>query len=764
MRTRASRAGPLVACLLILALPSVLHAQQATTAGPAPEEPTSPPPATTERPQATEIITVSSARLPELLPSSRVPASVQVIKGEQAETPGAATVAESLERQVGGLTLLDEQGNSYQPDLSLRGFQGTSVTGIPQGLSVFLDGIRINEPTAEELNFDLLPNEDLDRIEVIRGPSVVFGRNTLAGVVNLTTRRGKSDGALAAQVAVGSYGQQKYQLQLSGAKAPFDYYFSGVETREDGWRESSQARLSRAFGKLGYLKGGTDVTLSYQYAENRISQAGSLPPDELSEHRNSNFSPGDFFEPFLNFVTLNLRQDLGRGFSLSANGFGRRLSLEQFNVSLLADNTRFQSDAISAGGALQLSTNALLFAHTNVLIAGLDYSHSAVDATVFDEKNDRTLADCTHDAIASGADPAQACPLKELSIHVRDKQNTFAVYVQDNFEIVRDALQEGDELFLTAAGRWDWIRHRIADDSPVRPGRESAAGTAVFQRLDPLVGLNYNLSRKHGLYASYSQGFRPPAFLELTCSGPAAICPGLQAGAAPDPVLKPVRTINYEVGGWTRPVPWLEGRLAVFRADVVDDIFSVAPTGTTGVFFQNVGATRRQGLELSVRAVFGQRLEVDANYALTDATFEQDVVLATPRQTADCTGSFCNEHVSAGSSFPLVPRHRANIAVEFQPESWLLLSLSGLYVGSQRLRGDEENVAAPLEGYFSLDAGVRASGGKLTASLLFTNILNAMYNTFGTFARNPKLVGDPVEPFRTPGRPFQLLGSVSYRL
>ena len=297
MRTRASRTGPLAACLLIVALPSALHAQQATTAGPAPEEPTGPPPATTERPQATENITVSPARLPELLPSSRVPASVEVIKGEQAETPGAATVAESLERHVGGLTLLDEQGNSYQPDLSLRGFQGTSVAGVPQGLSVFLDGIRINEPTAEELNFDLLPNEDLDRIEVIRGPSVVFGRNTLAGVVNLTTRRGKPDGVLAAQVAVGSYGQQKYQLQLSGAKAPFDYYFSGTDTREDGWRESSQARLSRAFGKLGYLKGGTDLTLSYQYAENRISQAGSLPPNELSEHRNSNFSPGDFFEP-----------------------------------------------------------------------------------------------------------------------------------------------------------------------------------------------------------------------------------------------------------------------------------------------------------------------------------------------------------------------------------------------------------------------------------------------------------------------------------
>src|SRR5712664_1949735 len=70
------------------------------------------------------------------------------------------------------MTLSDEQGNSYQPDLSLRGFQATSVTGVPQGVSVFLDGVRVNEPTAEEINFDLLPLEDLERIEVTPGPSV----------------------------------------------------------------------------------------------------------------------------------------------------------------------------------------------------------------------------------------------------------------------------------------------------------------------------------------------------------------------------------------------------------------------------------------------------------------------------------------------------------------------------------------------------------------------------------------------------------------
>src|SRR5438093_10045100 len=80
-----------------------------------------------------------------------------------------------------GVSLQSEQGNRLQPDLSLRGFTISPVTGLPPGLSVFLDGVRLNEPTVEEVNFDLIPLEDVDRVDVIRGPSVLFGRNTLGG-------------------------------------------------------------------------------------------------------------------------------------------------------------------------------------------------------------------------------------------------------------------------------------------------------------------------------------------------------------------------------------------------------------------------------------------------------------------------------------------------------------------------------------------------------------------------------------------------------
>ena len=264
------------------------------------------------------------------------------------------------------------------------------------------------------------------------------------------------------------------------------------------------------------------------------------------------------------------------------------------------------------------------------------------------------------------------------------------------------------------------------------------------------------------MYASWSQGFRAPALLELTCAGPAAICPGLQAGTAPDPPLNPVRTTSYEIGLRTRPRPWLAGQLSAWRTEVVDDIFSVSPAGTTGVYFQNVGRTRRQGIEASLRGKPAAWLGASASYAFTEARFEDEVVLATPRRTADCAGASCNEQVRAGSEFPLVPRHRAHAAVEVQPYAWLSLFLSGTFVGSQRLRGDEENVAPKLDPWFSLDGGVRASAAGFAAWVRCTNLLDARYSNFGTYAPNAKLPGAPVEPFLTPGRPFQIFAGLSY--
>src|SRR3954470_21552071 len=303
--------------------------------------------------EASEEITVVG-RLPQVpLAPSSVPAGVVVIDKSHLRNDGPGGLPESLAAAVPGLSMADEQGNAYQPDLSLRGFEATPVTGVPQGVSVYLDGVRVNEPTAEEINFDLLPTEDLERIEVVPGPSVIFGRNTLAGTINLTTRRGK-DGAAFAELSGGSAGFRKYRAGVSGRTGAFDLYLSGTAIQDDGWRAASGARLGKVFAKLGMRAADNDLTLSYQHVDNRISQAGSLPGAELARDRTANYSAGDFFAPVLNQLALNFRRDAGSGFVVSANGFGRLLEVEQFNVNLAADNSRLFSRTGSLGGTVQV--------------------------------------------------------------------------------------------------------------------------------------------------------------------------------------------------------------------------------------------------------------------------------------------------------------------------------------------------------------------------------------------------------------------------
>lgn len=709
-------------------------------------------------------VTVTApARLPDsALSIGAIPATVQTIDGEELRRSGARTLQDVLNR-LPGATLNDEQGNTYQPGLSFRGFQSTPVAGAPQGLSVFFDGVRVNEPAVEEVNFDLIPLDDIERIEIVRGPTALFGRNTLGGAVNIISKRGGAEREIVPEISAGSFGHQKYRLRGSGAERGIDYYVSGIYSHEDGWRDGSESRLGRAFAKLGYKKAGTDITLSYQYAGNRIEQPGSLPLSELRRDRTLNFTRGDFFRPRSHLGILNLRQELTDDLSLALNVFGRGLSAEQFNANLIADNTRLFNRTTSGGGTVQLTHQASIGGRQNRLIGGVEYVHHVVNVTVFEEKNPRTLRACLDDAVEDGRDPAQACPLTRLSTKARDRQDAVGAFLQDTFELARSAIVAGDELILTVGARWDWLRHDIVDASPPASGRPRASGVSAFNRLNPRVGVNYNLSPRWGLYASYSQGFRAPAFLELTCASPGAICPGLQAGVAPDPLLKPVKAENYEVGLGTRPVPWLEGTLSLFRTDVIDDIFSISPTGTTGVFFQNIGDTRRQGLELALRATYKEWLDAYVNYAFTETTFQDQVVLTTPRLTAGCSVRPCTELVRRGSDLPLIPNHRVNAGVDYHATTWLTLSLGASYVGSQRLRGDEANVAPQLRDYVVVHAGIRARWRQLAGSVAIHNVLDREYETFGTFAPNAKLPGASVERFLTPAPPLGVTGTLSYR-
>jgi iron complex outermembrane receptor protein len=698
-----------------------------------------------ERQSRNETIVQAPARLPENpISAGEFPANIQVLTHQEIVQSGAPTVQDVLQR-LPGVNLNDEQGNSLQPDISIRGMAASPVTGLSQGVSVFVDGVRVNEPDVDEINFDLIPLQEVERIELIRGPSAAFGRNSLAGTINIVTRRGRGTLSAEGEASAGSFGRESYRVQFGGAQRSWDYYFAAGQFSESGFRSNSDSRMAQIFAKVGYQTQATDLTLSYQYHDDRIHQAGSLPQSLLEVDRRANFTTGDFFAPQLHQASLNASQRLPFDFSLSANAFIRALDAEQFNSSLLAPNTRLFNKTRSLGGILQLSHRARLGPLRNHLLAGAEYTHDDVRVRVGEEQNEGSFARCQ----ATSGD----CPFARLVADLSDGSNPFAFYLFDTLRLVGGIFSPSDTVTLSAGIRVDRVEHSIVDASPEQPGR--ANGNAVFTRWVPTAGLNYDFSDQYGLYIAYKEGFRAPAFLELTCADPGAPCVGLQAGVAPDATfsaLRPIKAKSYEAGMRAKPSSWLDASAAVFRTDLIDDIYSVSPT-PTAVYFQNVGNTRRQGLELSIATAF-RSWNAFVNYTYTRATFESNFSIASPRTPGD------DEEVTVGRQLPLVPNHRLNAGIQYSPTDWLTVSLSAAYVGDQFFRGDEQNTQPKLSAYFLLGAGVEMRWKSLTGFVRASNLLNTNYETFGTFANS----GTGIEPFLTPGAPLWIAAGAAFRI
>src|SRR6185503_10537378 len=159
-------------------------------------------------------------------------------------------------------------------------------------------------------------------------------------------------------------------------------------------------------------------------------------------------------------------------------------------------------------------------------------------------------------------------------------------------------------------------------------------GDNGFRRFNPAVGATWTAKGGTNLFGGVSQGMRVPSPVELTCADPNAPCTLPNIFVA-DPPLKAIRATTYEAGLRARLGERGIFRLAAFRTDLADDIqfVSAGRGAVSSGFFQNVGRTRRQGLEAMARIASGS-FAFTAQYSLLDATFRTAFVEHSPANAA----------------------------------------------------------------------------------------------------------------------------------
>ncbi len=676
---------------------------------------------------------------------SGIPARVTTLEAEDVDAYEPRVLSDAV-RQVPGFSTYDDLGSPYKLNISSRGFYSSPVVGVPQGVAVFLDGVRMNEPEASQVNFDLLPMDHIQRIEVLSGNGSLLGRNALGGAVNLVTARGQGPTRSTIELSGGSFGAFRAEGNVSGlTTGGFDWYAGGTYNREDGWRDVTGAEEYSGFvngGKLGETRG---IHFQGMYANSSVHAAGSLPESIFESSPDSNLSANDYEDLWAYQGSVQGYTQIGAGRG-SATAYFRRHRAERFNVNQQEDPDVFSVSYNNTFGytADYRWTKLLSDASSLSLRGGVDGSVTRVSIDIFT------------DSIKFGGE-------RTITTRVESPLWDIAPFVMGDYTAGR--------VTLSAGARFDYVR--IPYENLIDPSLDTVG---VYEQLNPRVGVTLAVGPNGSVFGSWGKSFRAPAVIENACADPESPCP-LPFALGDDPPLEPVEASTFEVGGRYATGDFvLEG--SAYHMNVSNDIFLTpfsgeGPTGSTiDGYFLNLDETRRVGLELATAYRFPAGHSLYLNYSYTRATFESEAEIFSIRgvtEEADPEEEVINpfpteNEVEPGDRMPLVPDHILKGGATVRIGQQVYVGADARYIGKQWLRGDEANVTIPLDSYFVTDARLGVEFGRWEVTGIVTNLFQNRYASFGAFNINQGNPDGPtVERFLTPGheRMFRLVVQTS---
>ncbi|HEY4213916.1 MAG TPA: TonB-dependent receptor [Steroidobacteraceae bacterium] len=270
--------------------------------------------------------------------ASQVPAPVQKATSQDIDRTHAADLTEFMKRSLGSVYVNEMQENPLQPDINFRGYTASPLLGTPQGMSVYLDGMRLNEPFGDVVNWDLIPRAAISSVQLMPGSNPLFGQNTLGGALSIQTKDGWSNPGLAAQVAYGSHAQRTAEFEYGGnTPGGLSWYLTGNKFKDAGWREFSPTDAGQIFGKAGWKNEDTKVTLSGAWAKTNLTGNGLQDPRLLAQDYDSVYTIPDKTANNSKFVDLALTHSFSSSVSVSANAFYRANSANSFNGDINDD-------------------------------------------------------------------------------------------------------------------------------------------------------------------------------------------------------------------------------------------------------------------------------------------------------------------------------------------------------------------------------------------------------------------------------------------
>jgi outer membrane receptor protein involved in Fe transport len=688
-----------------------------------------------------------------------VPASTNVLKRDDLTRGGTTTsdAARALNEQVGGVNLDSASGNPYQPTLIYHGFQASALQGTPQGLAVYVNGIRFNQAFGDTVNFDLLPNLAVDEMN-LEGSNPVFGLNALGGALNIQLKNGFTYQGAEVSIHGGSFSSYGGDLQYGRQSGDTSTYVAVSGTHQDGWRDAQSSTLENFYGDVGWRGDTGELHFSTLLANSRLNGPGTSPVELLAADPAAEFTgPNGIYNTFAQ-VSLSGSLQVTDTVSVQANTY--------FNNFLQrVANGNVSNDAPCNDGSGLLCSNPGVTSTTRggatipAFLGPSSYSYSQLDsqttntngygASVQATDTQPVFGFANHLVGGLGFDGAQTeftgvsvigglTPLSRVYVapgYVIDEPGTNApvrVGISDAYygAFIADTFNLTDRLALTASGRFNVAQIDLNDQLG-----GSLTGSHAYQRFNPAAGLTYKLAPWLTAYAGYAEANRAPTPAELSCAGPSDSC-SLANFFVGDPNLKQVISHTVEAGlrgtvtaGESRTLSY---NLGLYRSNLDDDIIFINDVIRGRAYFTNVGQTKRQGIDASLQYK-APRWSAFLAYTYTDATYQSGFVEAGGNNpAADANG---NLTVNPGARLPGVPAHQGKLGLTWRvTDAWtiggVLIAQSGQY-----LFGDAANLTPQVPGFVTVNLSTSYQvTPHIQVFASVENVTDAKYYTYGTFS------------------------------
>ncbi|MEG3122384.1 TonB-dependent receptor [Sphingomonas sp. GB1N7] len=689
-----------------------------------------------------------------------LPLPAQTASDEQIEAAHAIDLTDYLKRMAGGVFVNDVQNNPLQPDINYRGFTASPLLGTPQGLSVYVDGVRVNQPFGDVVSWDLIPKSAIRSVSLVPGSNPLFGRNSLGGAISVRTKDGLSDPGFEVEGSYGSYHRRTAEVQAGGkTDSGFDWFLSGDYFAERGWRDFSPSEAYQGFGKLGWSDAATRIALSGSYANTDLNGNGLQEQRLLAASRSSVYTKPDNTKNRAYLINLTGEHTFSDSLSFSGNAFYRHIRTRTFNgdinegslgENLYQPNAAERAALTAAGvtgfptsGETQANTpfprfrciaNALLNTEPNEKCNGL-INRSATDQGEFGATGELTLTSPVGSMdnrltigasfVRSTAKFTQSSQFGYLTpdrgivgvtgpgafadgtqnsenafdarVDLRGRTTSFSLYGLDTLHLTRT-------LQIDLSARYDHSSVRNRDRITPGGGTGSLDGDHKFSKLNPAISVAWNPNKAIGVDAAVAQTSRAPSAIELGCSDPASPC-RLPNALAGDPPLKQVVATTFEGGvhGGGKGLTW---RVGAFRTDARDDILFVADDTAGFGYFRNFGRTRRQGVDVDASYTLGQ-FRLSGHYTWLDATYRSPEVVnggGNSSNNGPAPGFEGEIAIAKGNRIPLIPRNVFKAAIGWDPIKALSFDLDMIAVSGANARGNENGAHRP-DGIYYLGEG-----------------------------------------------------------